>query len=109
AVTGACLLTRREVFEKAGGFDERFVLAYNDVDLCLTIRSLGYRILWTPEAELFHFESKTRGYEDDKDKQNRFRREFDLFRQKWQRVLAAGDPYFSPNFRLDRADYALRA
>lgn len=109
AVTGACLMTRRQVFEEAGGFDERFVLAYNDVDLCLTIRGLGYRILWTPEAELYHLESKTRGYEDDSDKQARFRREFDLFLKKWAATLEAGDPYFNRNFRLDRADWCLRA
>jgi glycosyltransferase involved in cell wall biosynthesis len=109
AVTGACLMTRADVFERAGGFDERFVLAYNDVDYGLTVRSMGYRVLWTPEAELYHFESRTRGYEDDPVKQARFRREFDLFRRKWEQALAAGDPYFSPNFRLDRADAALRA
>jgi GT2 family glycosyltransferase len=109
AVTGACLMTRAEVFQKAGGFDERFVLAYNDVDYGLTVRELGYRVLWTPEAELYHLESKTRGYEDDPAKQARFRREFDLFRRKWERALAAGDPYYNRNLRLDRADAALRA
>lgn len=109
AVTGACLMTRRNVFESIGGFDERFVLAYNDVDYGMSVRASGRRVLWTPEAQLYHLESKTRGYEDDPAKQERFRREFALFRQKWQRELAAGDPYFNPNFRLDRADCALRA
>lgn len=109
AVTGACLMTRREVFEQVGGFDERFVLAYNDVDYGMQVRALGYRVLWTPEAELYHLESKTRGYEDDPVKQARFRREFDLFRNKWAAELAAGDPYYSPNLRLDRGDAALRA
>ena len=66
-------------------------------------------VLWTPEATLYHLESKTRGYEDDPVKQERFRREFDLFRRKWQRELEAGDPYYNPNLRLDRADCALRA
>lgn len=109
AVTGACLMTRRSVFEQVGGFDERFELAYNDVDYGMAVRQAGYRVLWTPEAELYHLESKTRGYEDDPAKQARFRREFDLFRLKWARELAAGDPYYSPHFRLDRCDYALRA
>ncbi len=109
AVTGACLMTRRDVFERVGGFDERFVLAYNDVDYGMNVRALGLRVLWTPEAELYHLESKTRGYEDDPAKQERFRREFDLFRRKWAKALEAGDPYFNPNFRLDRADCALRA
>lgn len=109
AVTGACLMTRREVFEKAGGFDEGFVLSFNDVDLCLQIQALGYRILWTPEAELYHFESKTRGYEDTPEKLARFRREHQRFIAKWGNFLKAGDPFYNPNFRLDRADYALRA
>jgi GT2 family glycosyltransferase len=109
AVTGACLMTRREVFEKAGGFDDGFVLAFNDVDLCLQIQALGYRVLWTPEAELYHFESKTRGYEDSPEKLARFQREYRRFIAKWGKLLEAGDPFFNPNFRLDRADYALRA
>jgi GT2 family glycosyltransferase len=109
ALTGACLMTRRDVFERVGGFDERFVLAYNDVDYAMQVRALGYRVLWTPEAELYHLESKTRGYEDDAVKQERFRREFDLFRRKWASELEAGDPHFNRNFRLDRADCALRA
>jgi GT2 family glycosyltransferase len=109
AVTGACLMTRREVFEKVGGFDESFVLAFNDVDLCLQIQAAGYRIIWTPEAELYHLESKTRGAEDTVEKQARFSREYRLFMTKWGRYLKSGDPFYNPNFRLDRSDYALRA
>jgi GT2 family glycosyltransferase len=97
------------VFEQAGGFDESFVLAFNDVDLCLQIQALGYRVIWTPEAELYHLESKTRGYEDTPEKLARFGREYRLFVAKWGRYLQSGDPYYNPNFRLDRADYALRA
>jgi GT2 family glycosyltransferase len=109
AVTGACLMTRRDVFERVGGFDESFVLAFNDVDICLQIQSLGYRVIWTPEAELYHLESKTRGYEDTPEKQLRFAREWRLFLTKWYKYLKTGDPYYNPNFRLDRSDYALRA
>ncbi len=109
AVTGACLLCPRRVFDSIGGFDEGFVLAFNDVDLCLQILQAGYRIVWTPEAELYHLESKTRGYEDTVEKQQRFKREYDLFHLKWGQFLAAGDPYYSPHYRLDRSDYALRA
>jgi GT2 family glycosyltransferase len=109
AVTGACLMTRRNVFERAGGFDESFVLAFNDVDLCLQVQSLGYRVIWTPEAELYHLESKTRGYEDTPEKQARFSREYRLFVTKWDKYIKTGDPYYNPNFRLDRSDYALRA
>jgi GT2 family glycosyltransferase len=109
AVTGACLMTRRDVFERTGGFDDAFVLAFNDVDLCLQIQAQGFRVLWTPEAELYHFESKTRGYEDTPEKLARFHREYRRFVAKWGRRLKEGDPYFNPNFRLDRADFALRA
>ena len=109
AVTGACLLTRKDVFDRVGGFDEGFVLAFNDVDLCLQILTKGYRVVWTPDAELYHLESKTRGPEDTDEKQRRFKREFDLFHLKWGEFLKAGDPYYSPHFRLDRPDFALRA
>lgn len=109
AVTGACLMTRREVFEKVGGFDESFVLAFNDVDLCLQVQAAGYRVIWTPEAELYHLESKTRGAEDTAEKQARFAREYRLFMVKWGQYLKSGDPFYNPNFRLDRSDYALRA
>ncbi len=109
AVTGACLLTPATVFREVGGFDEGFVLAFNDVDLCLQILRKGYRVVWTPEAELYHLESKTRGPEDTLEKENRFRREIDLFQAKWADFLKNGDPYYSPHFRLDRSDFALRA
>jgi GT2 family glycosyltransferase len=109
AVTGACLMCRRDVFERTGGFDESLVLAFNDVDLCLQIQALGYRVLWTPEAELYHFESKTRGYEDTPEKLARFQCEYRRFAAKWGQWLASGDPFFNSNFRRDRSDYALRA
>lgn len=109
AVTGACLLMPRAVFDEVGGFDEGFVLAFNDVDLCLSVLAKGYRVVWTPDAELYHLESKTRGPEDTAAKEDRFRREFELFHLKWGHFLRAGDPYYSPHFRLDRPDFALKA
>ena len=108
-MTGACLLTPAKVFREVGGFDEGFVLAFNDVDLCLQILSKGYRVVWTPDAELYHLESKTRGPEDTAEKEARFKREIDLFHVKWGEFLKKGDPYYSPHFRLDRSDFALRA
>lgn len=108
AVTGACLLCPTKVFREIGGFDEGFVLAFNDVDLCLQILSRGYRIVWTPFAELYHFESKTRGYEDTPEKLRRFQREVDLFQMKWSQFLKKGDPHYNPHYRLDRPDFALR-
>ena len=109
AVTGACLLCPRAAFERVGGFDEGFILAFNDVDLCLQILAAGYRIIWTPDAELYHYESKTRGFEDTPEKERRFKKEHDLFQLKWEAFLKSGDPYYSPHFRLDRPDYALKA
>ena len=108
AVTGACLLMKKCVFDEVGGFDEGFVLAFNDVDICLQVLAKGYRIVWTPDAELYHLESKTRGPEDTEDKQKRFKREIDLFHLKWGEFLKAGDPYYSRHFRLDRPDFALK-
>ncbi len=109
AVTGACLLMPRDVFRKIDGFDEGFVLAFNDVDICLKVLQAGYRVVWTPDALLYHLESKTRGPEDTPEKQARFKREYDLFHAKWGDFLKAGDPYYSPHFRLDRHDFALKA
>jgi len=108
AVTAACMLVPKSVFDEVGGFDEGFVLAFNDVDLCMRIREAGYRIVWMPDAELVHHESKTRGYEDTPAKKLRFQQEVELFRRKWEKALSKGDPYFSPHFRLDRCDWVLR-
>lgn len=108
AVTGACLMIRKEVFTKVGGFDERLSLAYNDVDLCLKLRESGYLIVWTPYAELYHHESKTRGYEDTPKKRARFKKETELFLQKWSHLLKRGDPYYNPNLSFKKGDFSLR-
>lgn len=108
AVTGACLMTRKEVFRETGGFDEGFPLAFNDVDLCLRIRRKGYLVIFTPYAELYHHESKTRGYEDTPEKQKRFRGEIDLFSKKWEKLLADGDPYYNRNLSLQNTDISIR-
>jgi GT2 family glycosyltransferase len=108
AVTAACVMIPAEVFAAVGGFDERFVLAYNDVDLCLRILARGQRMVWTPDAELYHFESKTRGAEDTPAKLARFGREYRLFQRKWADFLKAGDPFYNRNLSLRRTDFALR-
>ncbi|MDP2966407.1 MAG: glycosyltransferase family 2 protein, partial [Pelolinea sp.] len=97
AMTAACLMMRREVFNQVAGFDERFKLAFGDVDLCLKLREKGYLNVWTPYAELYHYESLTRGYEDTPEKKTRFKKEVDYFNEKWKQIQDLGDPYYNPN------------
>lgn len=108
AVTAACMMVRRSVFEQAGGFDEAFGVAYNDIDLCLRIGRLGKRIVYTPYAQLYHYESQTRGLELTDEKAERVRRESGLFRERWKEELENGDPCYNPNLTLEKADYSLR-
>jgi len=108
AVTGACLMVRKQVFDEVGGFDERLAVAYNDVDLCMRIRRQGYWIVWTPHAELYHHESKTRGSDELPENRARFSREKQLFRSKWRNELHAGDPFYSPHLSLKAEDFSLR-
>ena len=105
AVTGACMMIRRGVWEQLNGLDEEYAVAFNDVDLCMRIRQADYLIVWTPFAELYHYESKSRGMEDTPEKQRRFASEVTRFQQRWKKELEAGDPYFNPNFSLDREDF----
>ena len=97
----------QKVFEAVGGFDEGYAIAFNDVDLCMKIRALGKLIVWTPHAQLYHHESKTRGYEDTPAKKARFKREMDRFHDRWDEVLEKGDPYYNPNLSRARADFSL--
>lgn len=108
AVTGACLMVRKSVYEEVGGLDENFRVALNDVDFCLKLRQKGYLNIFTPFAEAFHFESKSRGFEDSKAKKERYTQECEEFKRKWSGELEAGDPYYNPNFSLDYSDYSLR-
>lgn len=106
AVTAACLLVRREVYEEVGGLDESLRVAFNDIDFCLRVRAAGYRNLWTPFAELYHHESATRGYEDSPEKKQRFLSEVDFMMNRWGAELAA-DPAYSPNFTLSGKPFEL--
>ncbi|MDR0999688.1 MAG: glycosyltransferase family 2 protein [Clostridiales bacterium] len=107
AVTGACMMVRKDVFESVSGFEEGFAVAFNDVDLCMKIRKAQYDIVWTPFAELYHHESLTRGYENTPKKQERFLRETALFKKRWAKELAGGDPYYNPNFDLAKGVFQL--
>ena len=96
AVTAACLVMRREVFDTIRGFDEQLSVAFNDVDLCLRIRKAGFKIVYEPEAELYHHESASRGYENTAEKFARFEREVETMKTRWKDTLRV-DPYYNPN------------
>ena len=108
AVTGACLMVKKSLFDEVGGLEEGFAISLNDVDLCLKLRQKGLLNVFTPFAELFHYESISRGLDDQGEKAERYNRESAVFREKWKDMLAAGDPYYNPNFSLDRSDFSLK-
>ena len=109
AVTGACLFSRTEIYKKVNYMDEeKFKVAFNDVDFCLKIREKGYKIVYNPYIELMHYESKTRGYEDSPEKKKRFENESNNFKRKWKEVLEKGDPYYNLNLSLTTAQYDLK-
>lgn len=108
AVTGACLMVKKSLFEEVGGLEESFEISLNDVDFCLKLREKNLLNVFTPFAELFHYESISRGLDDQGEKAERYNRESEQFRTKWKAVLDAGDPYYNVNFSLDRSDFSLK-
>jgi glycosyltransferase involved in cell wall biosynthesis len=108
AVTAACLMVRRDIFDEVGGLEEQIAVAFNDVDLCLRIRAAGYRIIWTPFAELIHHESASRGYEDNPEKLARFQQEVSFMQDRWGSVLDS-DPYYNPNLSMRAGDFTLES
>ncbi len=108
AVTGACLLVKKSLYEQVGGLEEGFAISLNDVDFCLKLRKLGLLNVFTPFAELYHHESVSRGLDDVGEKAERYNKESERFREKWKEVLDAGDPYYNANFSLDRSDFSLK-
>ena len=109
AVTAACLMIKKSIYQLIGGFDEEFVVALNDIDLCLKVRALGQLVVFNPYAELYHYESKSRGFEDTPEKKARFKKEIKRFREKWGEILSKGDPYYNPNLTLVRGDCSIRS
>ena len=106
AVTAACLVIRRSVYNEVGGLDEEnLAVAFNDVDFCLRIREAGYRNLWTPYAQLYHHESASRGAEDNLEKQARFQKEVHFMKKRWG-IDLLNDPYYSPRLTLDSEDFS---
>ena len=108
AVTAACLMMKRSVFDEVGGFEEKLAVAFNDIDLCLRVGEAGYRVVYDPYAELYHDESLTRGPEDDPAKVRRFQEEIEFMRTRYEGLLKRGDPYYNPNLSLKKWNYSLR-
>ncbi|MDO4519587.1 MAG: glycosyltransferase family 2 protein [Eubacteriales bacterium] len=108
AVTAACLMVKKSVFEEVGGLTEELAVAFNDIDFCLKVRETGKLVVYNPYAELYHYESKSRGLEDTPEKVARFNREIATFEKRWPEILREGDPYYSPNLTLESQDFSLR-
>ena len=108
AVTAACMMMKRQVFKQLGGFEERLSVAFNDVDLCLRTEQAGYLVVYNPEVELYHYESKSRGAEDSEEKVRRFQEEIEFMRCRWMDLLKKGDPYYNRNLTLSKWNYSLR-
>lgn len=108
AVTAACMMIRRDVWKQAGGFEEKLAVAFNDVDLCLKVRELGLLVVYNPDVEMYHYESKTRGPEDTEEKRRRFQTEIEYMRAHWIKYLKDGDPYYNSNLSLKQWDYSIR-
>lgn len=131
AITGACMMVKKALYDELGGLSEEFAVALNDVDFCLRVREKELLVVFTPFAELYHFESKSRGSDLKLSKKeqaraakaqntkaaeaggndanvSRYDKEAALFREKWKKVIETGDPYYNVNFSLDRSDYSLR-
>ncbi len=108
AVTAACLMVKKSTYIEVGGFDEGFAVAFNDVDFCLKIRALDKLVVYTPYAKFYHYESKSRGADTTPAKRERMEHEAQRLREKWPALYQHGDPYYNPNFTLNRSDCSLR-
>jgi GT2 family glycosyltransferase len=106
AVTAACLLIRKSIYDQVGGLDERFQVAFNDIDFCLRVREAGYRNVWTPYAEFIHHESASRGDDFSPENKERFLSEVRMMQEIWGHILIE-DPYYSPNLTLHGTDWGL--
>lgn len=107
AVTAACLMTKKSVYEKVNGLSEDFAVALNDVDFCLKVRAENYLVVYDAFSLWYHYESKSRGYEDTPEKKKRFQGEVKKFQDKWYRILEDGDPYYNKNFPVTIAPFTL--
>ena len=108
AVTAACMMTKKSLFEELDGFDESFKVACNDIDYCLRVRKKNYLVVFNSFAKFYHFESKSRGYENNLEKVNRFNREVEIWQDRWRDILVNGDPYYNVNFKIENEPFELK-
>ncbi len=108
AVTAACMMVKKSAFDQVGGLTEELAVAFNDIDFCMKLRAVGYLIVYNPYAELYHYESKSRGLEDTPEKVARFNKEIATFEKRWPDIMRDGDPYYNPNLTLKSQDFSLR-
>lgn len=107
AVTAACMMVKKDIYDRLGGFDERYQIAWNDIDFCLRLGELGYEIVYTPHASAWHYESKSRGAEDTIRKMIRYNSEVSMFRNRWMDMIKHGDPAYNPNLSLYSWDFRI--
>ena len=108
AVTAACMMVKRSVFDEVGGLTEELAVAFNDIDFCMKVRQKGYLVVYNPYAELYHYESKSRGLKDTPEKLVRFHKEIRTFEMRWPEIMKNGDPYYNPNLSLETQDFSLK-
>lgn len=108
AVTAACMMVKKEAFDKVGGLSTDLAVAFNDIDFCLKVRDAGYLVVYNPYVELYHYESKSRGLEDTPEKRERFAREIATLESHWPEIFAKPDPYYNPNLTLKSQDFSLK-
>ena len=101
-------MVSRKIYEQVNGLEEQLSVAFNDLDFCLRVRREGYLVVYNPYVEAYHYESKSRGIEDTKEKVRRFGEEIEFIRTRWIDLLKEGDPYYNPNFSLKKCNYALK-
>ena len=109
AVTAACMMVRASLWRELGGFEEKLSVAFNDVDFCLRVREAGYLVVYDPYVQLYHYESKSRGKEDTKEKVRRFQNEIEYIRSRWTKLLREGDPCYNKNLSLSKWNYTLKS
>lgn len=108
AVTAACMMVKKSVYDEVNGFTPELQVAFNDIDFCLKVRQAGYLVVYNPYAELYHYESKSRGLEDTPEKIERFNNEIQILERRWPHILKNGDPYYNPNLSLETQDFSLK-